>query len=257
MAELKPALDRKMRVRLPDDLRADLQSVTIHQLEALSLLDRGGLRMSELARELDISEPASTALADRLVRGGLVERHADADDRRIVRLELSATWPRPHEPLGLPSPPDDDRHLRGAVRPAARRPHRYLGNPRRRRTRRRRRIRKGTFCMSTAPDSSPVNGHAPGEVLTQRQIMIIFSGLMLALLLAALDQTIVATALPTIVGDLGGAPTCRGWSPRTYWPRRSTPLWGKLGDLYGRKPVYHFAIVVFLIGSGAGGPRRT
>ena len=89
MAELKPALDRKMRVRLPDDLRADLQSVTIHQLEALSLLDRGGLRMSELARELDISEPASTALADRLVKGGLVERHADDDDRRIVRLELS------------------------------------------------------------------------------------------------------------------------------------------------------------------------
>jgi len=89
MSALKPALDRKMRVRLPDDLRADLQSITIHQLEALSLLDRGGLRMSELARELDISEPASTALADRLVRGGLVERHADPDDRRIVRLELS------------------------------------------------------------------------------------------------------------------------------------------------------------------------
>ncbi len=89
MSELKPALDRKMRVRLPDDLRADLQSVTIHQLEALSLLDRGGLRMSELARELDISEPASTALADRLVRGRLVERRADPDDRRIVRLELS------------------------------------------------------------------------------------------------------------------------------------------------------------------------
>jgi DNA-binding MarR family transcriptional regulator len=89
MAELKPALDRRMRVRLPDDLRADLQSVTIHQLEALSLLDRGGLRMSELARELDVSEPASTALADRLVRAGLVERHADPDDRRIVRLELS------------------------------------------------------------------------------------------------------------------------------------------------------------------------
>ena len=89
MAELKPSLDRKMRVRLPDDLRADLQSVTIHQLEALGLLDRGGLRMSELARELDISEPASTALADRLVRGGLVERRTDPEDRRIVRVELS------------------------------------------------------------------------------------------------------------------------------------------------------------------------
>src|SRR5438128_7426583 len=89
MGELKPALERRLRPRLPEDLRTDLQSVTMHQLEALRLLERGGLRMSELARELDISEPASTALADRLVRGGLVERHADPDDRRIVRLELS------------------------------------------------------------------------------------------------------------------------------------------------------------------------
>jgi hypothetical protein len=59
--------------------------------------------------------------------------------------------------------------------------------------------------MSTAPDASPAsNGYTRGEVLTHRQIMIVFSGLMLALLLAALDQTIVGTALPTIVGDLHG-----------------------------------------------------
>jgi DNA-binding MarR family transcriptional regulator len=89
MSELKPALDRKMRVRLPEDLQADLQAVTIHQLDALRLLERDGLRMRELARELDISEPASTALADRLVRNGLVERLADPADRRTVRLELS------------------------------------------------------------------------------------------------------------------------------------------------------------------------
>jgi DNA-binding MarR family transcriptional regulator len=94
MSELKPALDKKMRVRLPDDLQADLQAVTIHQLEALRLLQDGGLRMRELAYELDISEPASTALADRLVRNGLVERQADPADRRIVRLELS---PKGHD----------------------------------------------------------------------------------------------------------------------------------------------------------------
>ena len=76
MAELKPGPRPEDARPPPDDLQTDLQSITIHQLEALSLLDRGGLRMSELARELDISEPASTALADRLVRGGLVERHA-------------------------------------------------------------------------------------------------------------------------------------------------------------------------------------
>ena len=89
MGELKPALERRLRVRLPEDLRTDLQSVTMHQLEALRLLERDGLRMRELARELDISEPAATALADRLVRGGFVARHADPTDRRIVRLELS------------------------------------------------------------------------------------------------------------------------------------------------------------------------
>jgi MarR family transcriptional regulator, transcriptional regulator for hemolysin len=89
MGELKPALERRLRVRLPEDLRTDLQSVTIHQLDALRLLERDGLRMRELARELDISEPAATALADRLVRGGFVERHTDPTDRRIVRLELS------------------------------------------------------------------------------------------------------------------------------------------------------------------------
>lgn len=89
MGELKPGLDRKMRLRLPEDLQTELQAVTIHQLEALRLLESGGLRMRELARELDISEPASTALADRLVRNGLVERLADPTDRRTVRLELS------------------------------------------------------------------------------------------------------------------------------------------------------------------------
>ena len=90
MGELKPALERRLRLRLPEDLRTDLQSVTMHQLEALRLLERGGLRMRELARELDISEPAATALADRLVRGGFVARHTDPTDRRIVRLELSS-----------------------------------------------------------------------------------------------------------------------------------------------------------------------
>ena len=109
MAELKPALDRKMRVRLPDDLRADLQSVTLHQLEALGLLERGGLRMSELARELDISEPASTALADRLVRGGLVERHADPADGRGVRLSLTSAGRARQREIGR-------RHARGVAR---------------------------------------------------------------------------------------------------------------------------------------------
>ena len=72
--------------------------------------------------------------------------------------------------------------------------------------------------------------------LPRRQVVIVFSALMLGMLLAALDQTIVATALPTIVGDLGGA-SHLSWIVTAYLLAStvSTPLWGKLGDLYGRK----------------------
>jgi MarR family transcriptional regulator for hemolysin len=88
--ELKVALERRFRAPLPPDLRGELQSVTLHQLEVLGVLKHGSLRMRDLARELDVSEPAATAIADRLVRHGLVERHDDPNDRRTVRLELSA-----------------------------------------------------------------------------------------------------------------------------------------------------------------------
>jgi EmrB/QacA subfamily drug resistance transporter len=73
---------------------------------------------------------------------------------------------------------------------------------------------------------------------------------MLGMLLAALDQTIVATALPTIVGDLGGL-NHLSWVVTAYILAStiSTPLYGKLGDLYGRKRLFQFAIVVFLVGS--------
>jgi EmrB/QacA subfamily drug resistance transporter len=90
--------------------------------------------------------------------------------------------------------------------------------------------------------------------LSERSIWTIFSGLMLAMLLAALDQTIVATALPTIVRDLGGAAHL-SWIVTAYLLASTvtTPLWGKLGDLYGRKLLFLSCIVLFLIGSGLSG----
>lgn len=77
---------------------------------------------------------------------------------------------------------------------------------------------------------------------------------MLGMLLAALDQTIVATALPTIVGDLGGLAHL-SWVVTAYLlaSTASTPLWGKLGDLYGRKGVFQLAILIFLAGSALSG----
>src|SRR6185295_12516908 len=85
-----------------------------------------------------------------------------------------------------------------------------------------------------------------------------FAGLVLALLLAALDSTIVATALPTIVGELGGL-THLSWVVTAYLLAQTvvTPLYGKLGDLYGRKGVLQAAIVVFLAGSALCGLSRS
>jgi EmrB/QacA subfamily drug resistance transporter len=86
--------------------------------------------------------------------------------------------------------------------------------------------------------------------MTHRQILVVFSGLMLGLFLAALDQTIVATALPTIVGDLGGLDHL-SWVVTAYMltSTASAPLYGKISDLYGRKIVFQAAIVIFLTGS--------
>jgi EmrB/QacA subfamily drug resistance transporter len=90
----------------------------------------------------------------------------------------------------------------------------------------------------------------PGYRLTIGRILAIYAGLMVALLLAALDQTIVATALPRVVSDLGGL-TQYSWVFTAYMLASTVtvPLYGKLGDVYGRKPLILFAIVVFLIGS--------
>src|SRR5580765_8925557 len=86
--------------------------------------------------------------------------------------------------------------------------------------------------------------------LAGRALWTVFGALMLGMFLAALDQTIVATALPTIVGDLGGL-NHLSWVVTAYLLAStvSTPIYGKLGDMYGRKPVFMAAILIFLAGS--------
>ncbi len=90
----------------------------------------------------------------------------------------------------------------------------------------------------------------PGYRFSIGRILAIYSGLMVTLFLAALDQTIVATALPNVVSDLGGI-TQYSWVFTAYMLTSTVcvPLYGKLGDVYGRKYLFLFAIVVFLIGS--------
>ena len=96
--------------------------------------------------------------------------------------------------------------------------------------------------------------NAPSKQFSHREIMIILSGLMTGMLLAALDQTIVSTALKSIVEDFNGLDHYT-WVVTAYLltSTASTPLYGKISDLYGRRIVFQFAIVTFLIGSFAAG----
>ncbi|HEY3683569.1 MAG TPA: DHA2 family efflux MFS transporter permease subunit [Streptosporangiaceae bacterium] len=101
----------------------------------------------------------------------------------------------------------------------------------------------------SAESAGPRHG-ADEPALSKRQIMWVFAGLMLTMLLAALDQTIVNTALPTIAGELHGLDEL-SWVLTAYLLTSTVGLliYGKLGDQFGRKNIFMFAIVVFLIGS--------
>src|SRR6185437_9628997 len=103
-------------------------------------------------------------------------------------------------------------------------------------------------------DAAPMRTQKPGASAgtppSRQPIRLIFAALMLVLLLASLDQTIVSTALPTIVEDLGGLEHL-SWVVTAYLLSSTVvgPIYGKFGDLYGRKVTLQAAIVIFLIGS--------
>lgn len=101
--------------------------------------------------------------------------------------------------------------------------------------------------VTTEPDPRKAG---PSAEHASREVLVSIGALLLGLLIAALDQTIVSTALPTIVSDLGGMAHL-SWVVTAYMlaSTAATPLWGKLGDQYGRKKLFQYAIVLFLIGS--------
>ena len=105
----------------------------------------------------------------------------------------------------------------------------------------------------TGAAAGGMNG-ASGQFLPPREVMIILPGLLLAILLAMLDNLIVSTALPRIVGDLGGVAHL-SWVVTAYILASTvtTPFYGKLGDMYGRKKLFIGAIIIFLIGSALSG----
>ncbi|MFD3973172.1 MFS transporter [Streptomyces cyaneofuscatus] len=113
-------------------------------------------------------------------------------------------------------------------------------------------------AVGDPPPRADARPHPAAEEISPRRVRMVFLGLMLTLLLAALDQMIVATALPRIVGELHGLEKM-SWAVTAYLLASTIvlPLYGKLGDLFGRKGVFQFAIVVFVIGSALAGWSRT
>ncbi len=111
-----------------------------------------------------------------------------------------------------------------------------------------------TLALPPSPPAPADRLPAPGPA----RVRLVFAGLMLTLLLAALDQTVVATALPRIVGELHGLERM-SWAVTAYLLTSTVvlPIHGKLGDLWGRKTVFLFAVVVFVAGSGLAGWSRT
>ncbi|WP_105970107.1 MFS transporter [Streptomyces geranii] len=116
----------------------------------------------------------------------------------------------------------------------------------------------GITLVQDDPTTAPAPPPAGPPQLGPRQVRLVFFGLMLALLLAALEQMIVATALPKIVGELHGLDKM-SWAITAYLLTATVglPVYGKLGDLLGRKGVFQFAIIVFVVGSALAGWART
>ncbi|MFJ2924700.1 MFS transporter [Streptomyces massasporeus] len=111
---------------------------------------------------------------------------------------------------------------------------------------------------AVAPPDTPAPPPDPDTGPSPRRVRLVFFALMLALLLAALEQMIVATALPKIVGELHGLDRM-SWAITAYLLTATVglPIYGKLGDLLGRKGVFQFAIVVFVAGSALAGRAQT
>ena len=232
------------------------------------------MRLSELAEtvELDLST-VSRQMRD-LVAIGLVRKVPDPDDGRASLLSLSERGRAVLDAVSLARQQalaeviddwsDDQRTALdpGPVPPRGGTPP----DERDERTEHPRAAGPGCGAVSIDTPSRPVQPAAPAPedgpdlpsgsmpALSHRQILIVFSGLMIGMFLAALDQTIVGTALPTIVNSLHGLNHI-SWVVTAYLLTStiSTPLYGKLSDQFGRKGLFQFAIVIFLVGSALAG----
>ncbi|WP_308268681.1 MDR family MFS transporter [Yinghuangia soli] len=119
-------------------------------------------------------------------------------------------------------------------------------------------MRGGTMSATTSDTTSGRPEAEPDGEFTHRQIMKVMSVLLVSLFVACISGTVISTALPTIVGDLGGQDQL-AWvaSAGLLTTTASTPLWGKLSDLYGRKRLFRFALILFAASSALAGLSQT
>ena len=258
--------------------------ISMTHFHVLTLLrHHDAMPMGRLAEILDVSMSSATGIIDRMEERGLVERVRVPDDRRVVLVQptqagldlvdeaelvksavIAAALERMTveqlERLSIATADLRDRH-RGRARGVARalrgpravlargpRPPPFAARPRRRLT-------KGTHLepMPTEHDAAPTHGLGALDLPHRAKMEILFA-ILLGLFLGALDQTIVAVALPTIVTDLGGQ-SLLTWTITIYLLASTitVPFYGKLSDLYGRKPLLMIGITIFLIGSALSG----
>src|SRR3989442_2991240 len=121
---------------------------------------------------------------------------------------------------------------------------------------------KPVLQQSTTSDmvvgSNPTNPYIETPRFTRRETLLTMAGVLLVMLLASLDQTIVGTAMPHIISDLQGFDRYT-WVTTAYLLTSTVmvPIYGKLSDIFGRKPIFLIGVVLFLIGSAASGASQT
>ena len=233
---------------------------------ALAVVHRcGPVRVSEVAEQLSVDLSVASRQVAALVLAGYVEREPDPDDRRASRLKT--TEPGARVLTRLAPAHGGDRELR------ARRLVRGRGRRARQAARTAARglrgggigtdtpgVRRMTASTDRPPRprvrmSATANAVAPGRAqpgaMSHREVLEAMSGLLLAMFVAILSSTVVTTALPRIIGDLGGSQSAYTWvvTSTLLALTVTTPIWGKLSDLFDRKLLVQTGLVLYVGGS--------
>ena len=250
---------RRLRTRHPEDQVDPSTFPLAKQLHA----PRRACGVSDLAVEVELDASTVSRQIKQLEDKGIVERTARPGDGRASLVRLTDRRTQHGHARRLPPPlrAHQERRSNPGARTTAAAPEPARPTGRDLRDANDRAAAEPDDLVAPETDSRPMTEtHTPDAqgYLSHRQILVVMGGLMAGMFLAALDQSIVGTALPRITSELGGLDKL-SWVVTAYLLTQtaSTPLWGKISDLYGRKLIFQAAIITFLVGSLMSGPPRT